>query len=511
MKYSNFMSKLNNEIGNVSVTENGAKGYATSGKAILDMNFRLTSYRNKTAQEIIRDFSLALDETPTVAIKWLFFARDIRGGAGERRLFRICMNWCAKYYPDIVKELLVLIPEYGRFDDLLDLAQVPAVKKNVIEIVKTQFISDMENYNKSKSVSLLAKWMPSENASSPITRAQARMWIAELGLTPRVYRKTLSKLRAYLDVTEVKMSGNEWDKIDYEKVPSRANVIYRDAFARHDVARREQYLTALSKGEAKINAATLFPHEIFQKVDRSYGILADMEAAWKSLPDYVKGNDSTIVVRDGSGSMTCRVGNTSTSCLDVASALSVYFSERCNGSFKDKFITFSSRPQLVDLSNCNSLRAKASRLKGYNECDNTNLEAVFDLILNLAVKNRMLQSEIPQNILVISDMEFDECTHSGWRSSFEAPSKKLFEEIADRYAKAGYKLPRLIFWNVCSRTGTIPVIQNDLGVALISGFSPAIVKMVLSGKLDPFECLLETLNAPRYDAVGEVIKKAVGA
>ncbi len=511
MNYSRFMSKLDNEIGNVSVTENGAVGYATSGKAILDMNFRITSYRNKTAQEIIRDFSLALDETPTVAIKWLFFARDIRGGAGERRLFRICMNWFAKNFPEVAKELLVLIPEYGRFDDLLELRDVPAVAKDVTEIVKTQFISDMKNCDAGKSVSLLAKWMPSENASSPVTRAQARHWIATLGLTPRVYRKILSKLRSYLDVTEVKMSGNEWDEIDYEKVPSRANVIYREAFARHDVARREQYLTALSKGEAKINAATLFPHEIYQKVDRSYDVLADMEAAWKSLPDYVKGNGSTIVVRDGSGSMMSSVGNSSTTCLDVASALSVYFAERCNGAFKDKFVTFSSRPQLVDLSECNSLRTKALKLRRFNECSNTNIEAVFDLILNLAIKNRMSQSEIPQNILIISDMEFDTCTGGGWYGSWAKPSKKLFDQIRERYAMAGYKLPRLIFWNVCSRTGTIPVIQNDLGVALVSGFSPAIVKMVLSGKLDPFECLLETLNAPRYDAVAEAIKKAVRA
>ena len=510
MDYSKFMSKLNDEVGNVSVTENGALGYATSGKAILDMNFRITSYRNKTAQEIVRDFSLALDETPVVAIKWLFFARDIRGGAGERRLFRVCMNWFAKNYPDIAKELLVLVSEYGRFDDLLDLAQIPAVSGAVTEIVKTQFISDMKNCENGKSVSLLAKWMPSENASSPVTRAQARHWIATLGVTPRVYRKTLSKLRAYLDVTEVKMSGNEWDEIDYEKVPSRANVIYREAFARHDVARREQYLTALTKGEAKINASALFPHEIFTKVDRSYTSLPDMEAMWKSLPDYVKGDGSTIVVRDGSGSMTSPVGSGNTSCLDVASALAVYFAERCEGEFKNKFITFSSRPRLVDLSRCNSLKAKATELRRYNECDNTNIEAVFDLILNIAVENRMKQSEIPQNILIISDMEFDYCTSSSWGYSFAKPSKRLFDEIKDRYTRAGYKLPRLIFWNVCSRTGTIPVIQNDLGVALVSGFSPAIVEMVLSGKLDPFECLLETLNAPRYDAVTEAINRAVG-
>ena len=522
MNYNLFVDKLENEIGNVSVTENGATGYATSGKAILDMNFKITSYRNRTATEIINDFKLALNDTPRVTLKWLFFARDVRGGAGERRLFRICMHWLAEQYPDLVREFVPIIADYGRYDDVLELVSVAELRDYVTKYVWETLTSDMKNYEQKKSISLLAKWMPSENASAPATRAAARNWIKRLGLSPKVYRKLLSKLRAYIDVTEVKMSTNNWGEIDYEAVPSKANLNYKGAFMRHDADRRQAYLNALQKGEAKINAATLFPHEIFNRVDRAVDnwrpVTADLvalEAMWKALPDYVKGEGSTICVRDGSGSMTSSIdGNYNSSlvsCLDVASALSVYFAERCSGAFKDKFITFSENPKLVDMSGCKTLEAKARLLRSYNECANTNIEAVFDLILNTAIKNGMSQKNLPKNILILSDMEFDTCTtcYSGNRWARKAPSKKLFDEIKRRYESAGYKLPRLIFWNICSRTNTIPLTQNDLGIALVSGFSTAIIKMVLSGKLDPFECLVETLNDKRYDAVDEVIKRYV--
>lgn len=516
MSYNLFVEKLDNAIGNVSVTENGALGYKTSGKAILDMNFKISSYRNRTAAEIINNFKEALDETPTIALKWLFFARDVRGGAGERRLFRVCMDWLAKQEPDLVKEFIPIIADYGRYDDVLELVNIPTLRDEVARFVWETLSNDMTQYRQKKSVSLLAKWMPSENASSHATRAAARKWINLLGLTPKLYRKMLAKLRAYIDVTEVKMSSNDWDEIDYEAVPSKANLNYKDAFMRHDADRRQTYLNALQKGEAKINAAALFPHEIFTKVDRAVcGWLKTnedvtaFEAMWKALPDYVKGDGSTICVRDGSGSMTSRVSG-DTSALDVASALSVYFAERCTGAFKDKFITFSSRPQFVDMSRCKTLAQKANLLHKYNECDNTNIEAVFNLILDLAVRNRMDQKDLPKNILILSDMEFDSCTRSGWYGgNFNAPSAKLFDEIKRRYERAGYKLPRLVFWNINSRTNTVPLMQNDLGVALVSGFSTAIVKMVLSGKTDPFECLVETLNDKRYDAVEAAIKRYV--
>jgi len=209
------------------------------------------------------------------------------------------------------------------------------------------------------------------------------------------------------------------------------------------------------------------------------------------LPDTVNENGNTIVVADGSASMMTGVGGTNVTALSVANALAIYFAERSSGQFKDNYITFSKRPKLIDFRNCSSLREKIELALRHSEVSNTNIEAVFDLILTTAAGNKMQQSELPQNILIVSDMEFDYAV-------YYRPEKRLFEVIADRYAQNGYKLPRLIFWNVNSRTGTIPVIENDLGVALVSGFSVNIARMVLSGELDPYKCLIDQLMSERY-------------
>lgn len=368
------------------------------------------------------------------------------------------------------------------------------------------------------SISLLAKWLPSENASSNETKRYANIIRRGLGMTSREYRKMLSKMRKYIDVVECKMSAKEWNGINYEAVPSRANLIYNNAFLRNDEERRRAYLGALEKGEAKINASTLFPHDIVHKYGRGYGVDATLEGLWKALPDTVKGCGNTIVVADGSGSMTCNVGgNTGVTALDVANSLAIYFAERSSGEFKDKYITFSERPQLVDFSNAKTLRDKLDIARRHNEVANTNIEAVFDLILNTAIRNKMAQEDMPANILIVSDMEFDSCATSGtpsasrnswgwYSSSYQRPTTTLFDTIAKKYAEHGYKLPRLVFWNVNSRTGTIPIKENDLGVALVSGFSVNIVKMVMSNKTDPYECLLETLNTERYQAVEDAVK-----
>ena len=232
---------------------------------------------------------------------------------------------------------------------------------------------------------------------------------------------------------------------------------------------------------------------------------------WKALPDFVNGTGNTICVADGSGSMTSSVGGTSVTALDVANALAIYFAERSSGQFKDNYITFSENPRLVDFSNAKSLREKIEIAYRYNEVANTNIEAVFNLILQTAINKNMTQDELPQNILILSDMEFDSCVGCNGTSRYgvNKPTKRLFEVFAERYAEYGYKLPRLVFWNICSRTGTIPVKENDLGVALVSGFSPAIAKMVLSNSTDPLECLLEQINSERYSAVENAIKDVV--
>ena len=504
-----FMNAIKNELNNETcLTENGAIAYHTTGKKLLDLNFAVASLRSASEQTIVDKFMDAYYENPTLAMRWLFYCRDVRGGLGERRLFRVVLKHLAQNLPDVARSVFNFAPEYGREDDIWCLLGTN-LKDNVIEAIEHQLQEDKRNMSDGKSISLLAKWLPSENASSKTTKAYATIIRNGLGMTSKSYRQMLSQMRKYIDVVERKMSAKQWGEINYEAVPSRANLIYNGAFLRNDEERRRAYLGALSKGEAKINASTLFPHDIVHKYnvgryswDYAVGKTdAALEALWKALPDTVKGNDNTIVVADGSGSMTIRVGNTGVSALEVANALAIYFAERSSGEFKDKYITFSHSPQLVDFSNAQTLREKIQIALRHNEVADTNIEATFDLILKTAVNNHMSQEDMPKNVLIISDMEFNQAT--GYR---HASNETLFKTIENKYAAHGYKLPRLVFWNVNSRTGAIPVKENELGVALVSGFSPNIVNMVMSNKLDPFECLLDVLNTERYDPIEAAVK-----
>lgn len=512
--YDQLQSTIADSPSNRSITENGAVGYKTTGHALLDLNFAVSSLRSASDAAIEQKFIAACGDDLNTAIVWLFFARDREKGLGERRLFRVCMRYLAREFPAKTKKLLPLMAEYGRWDDVFCLMGT-SLEKDVLALVKEQLTSDMENMKRGKSVSLLAKWMKSENTSSKESRAVAARVRAFFGITPRQYRKMLSALRRYIDVIERKMSANKWEEINYEAVPSRANLNYNSAFLRHDEQRRREYLGKLEKGEAKINASVLFPHDIVHKYMNDYPYTtkprdAALEGMWNALPNTVKDGEGTIVVADGSGSMNSRVGNTNITAWEVAHALAIYFAERMNGDFKDQYITFSSKPQLVRLGGASSLKGKLDIAKQHGEWTNTNIEAVFDLILQTAVNRRMTQRDLPKNILIITDGEFDDMTDGGdtWggRKAFRSPSRTLFQEIALRYRRYGYQLPRLVFWNVNSRTGTIPVKENEMGVALVSGFSPNVAKMIMSGKLDPMDALLETLASPRYDKVREALK-----
>lgn len=521
MDFMNAVRKtLDNEF-NVATTENGAVGYRTTGKGLLDLNFSVASLRKMTDYDVTNRFTRAFLEDKILAMKWLFYTRDVRGGLGERRLFRVVLADLVKSNPEMVIPVINLIPEYGRYDDLWCLLDNNESANVVYQIVDKQLKSDWDNMAAKKPISLIAKWMPSINASSSKTKEYGKKLCKALGMTEREYRKALSKLRKYLDVVEIKMSDKNWSEIKYEAVPSRANLIYNSAFLRNDEARRREYLGKLEKGETKINASTLFPHDIVHKYmsdgmwSRSLKAKdATLEAMWNALPNTVNDCGNTIVVADGSGSMTSMVDNHSrVTALEVANALAIYFAERSSGQFKDKYITFSENPQFVDFSKCKYLREKLQCALLHNEVANTNIERVFDLILTTAVNNRMAQEDLPKNILIISDMEFDSCATSNttvrdsWGYTRRANiDQRLFDVIAKKYASAGYKMPRLVFWNVNSRTGTIPVKENELGVALVSGFSVNIAKMVMSGQTDPFECLLEVLNSERYAPVEEALK-----
>ena len=519
----NFMNAVKNTLDNemnVSVTENGAVGYKTSGKALLDLNFSVTSLRQMPDGEVVEKFMRAFVEDKVLAMKWLFYARDVRGGLGERRLLRTVLRSLIKTNPEMVLPLITLIPEYGRYDDLWCLLDDPDAAKLIYAYVDATLRADWHHMLDNKPVSLLAKWMPSINASSAQTKKNGKRMCRALHMSEANYRKSLSCLRRYIDVVERKMSAKLWGEIKYEAVPSRANLIYNSAFLRNDEARRREFLAQVGFNKVTINASTLYPHDIVCKYSNgwSYGKPVDqtVEALWKALPDTVKGCGNTIVVADGSGSMTSKVGNTLVSALNVANALAIYFAERCSGQFKDKYITFSENPRFVDLSKATTLHHKLQIAVRHDEVANTNIEKVFDLILTTAVKNRMDQKDLPRNILIISDMEFDNCATSGDEATtlstyhyhrLMKPDARLFDEIAARFKAAGYEMPRLVFWNVCSRSGTIPVKQNNFGVALVSGFSVNVVKMVLSGKTDPYECLLEALNSERYAPVETALKQ----
>ena len=486
-----------------SFTENGALAYETAGKAILDFNFALAGYRGEEVDTIMKDFAKVFySEGAEAAIRYLFYVGDIREGAGERKAFRAGLRWLAKNQPEMCKAVIPFVGEYNRFDSLLSMLDTD-LRKDVTEYLRRVITDDYAKMERNEPISLCAKWCPSENASSPKTKRYAKILIEDFGITARQYRKTLSELRKYLDVVEVKMSAKRWGEINYETVPSRANLIYNPAFLRNDEERRRAYLESLKKGETKINAGVLQPHEIVASYfNKSYwredirDYDETLEQLWKNLPN--KTVDNVLVIRDGSGSMESSISG-KTTCLDVATALAIYMSERNTGEWKDKFITFSSNPEVVDLSKCETLRDKIKYCSTFDDCSNTNLYATMILILEAAVANNIPQEDMPETICCLSDMQFD-----GRRFNL---NKTLFEDIIDEFNRHGYKMPRLCFWNINDRgEKTVPLQQNEIGLILCSGFSVQIMNMFLSNKLDPYEVLMEQVNSPRYDAVAEAIK-----
>lgn len=391
------------------LTENGAVGFATEGHKIVDLNFAIPSFRTKVDTAL---FEEALNEDKVLTLKWLLFLRDVRGGVGERKSFRDFMVYLAKAHEDIAVKLIneVDIAEYGRWDDILDIYFNTKSKRVQLAIrskVIGQFIDDMKNYKEGKPISLLSKWLPSVNASSAETVKRGHIIKKWFEFSSKEYRKVLSKLRKHIDIVERKMSANEWNDIDYSAVPSKANLNYGSAFMEHDEKRRTEYLESLKKGDTKINAQAMFLHDIVHKYGafnygRFNGVDETLEALWNAQ-EKVEGFKNTLVVRDGSGSMTVTIDiSSSVSALDVASAISLYCAQNNSGEFKNKFITFSSKPQMVTV-NSDTLFGNLNIMRKYNDCSNTNIEATFYLILDTAVKNHMSQEEMPNTVLIVSD------------------------------------------------------------------------------------------------------------
>jgi len=485
-KMTTFLNALENEL-NTTTTVNGAKAYKSTGSRCLDLFGKIAACRNDVAQAM-KLFSLAFAEDPETATRILFWARDIRGGQGERKIFRELFQELVRSDATIGAKLVSLIPEYGRWDDLLSLENT-LVWDTALNMIKAQLTADL-NTEVENPVSLVAKWLPSVNASSKNSRRLGRKIAATMGWNAREYRKALAALRTRIRIVEQAMCAREWERIDYSKLPSRAGFMYRKAFAKRDGDRYQAYLNSVEKGEAKINAGTLYPYEIVDKYltgretnDQTLNLM------WEALPNYMDGQEfNGLVVADVSGSMRGTP-------MAVSISLAMYISERNTGIWKDKFLTFSSCPELQTVTGATI----ASRIRNLSQAAwqmNTDLQAVFNLVLNTAVKNSVPESDMPRKLIIVSDMQFDRCCSGASVTNFEA--------IRIKYAQAGYSMPELVFWNVNSYEN-VPMKMHDTGTCLVSGCSPSTLKSLLTGKVvTPIDTMKDTVYTERYDAIGSV-------
>ncbi|MEN6317122.1 MAG: DUF2828 family protein [Clostridiaceae bacterium] len=486
------MLKFLKKEANQATTENGAVTYLTTQSDCLDLFATIGALRREPEAEINARFDRAWAENPDLAIKTLFFARDVRGGLGERLVFRTILRRMAGDCLNSVAKNLWAVPEFGRFDDLLCLLDTPA-KQAAVKYIKMQFEADIEALAKDEPVSLLGKWLPSINAHNVDTVRLGKMIAKAFGLTEAEYRKALSRLRAKIAIIENNLRKKDYT-FDYARQPSKAMMKYRKAFLRNDGDRYKAFLSKVERGETTLHTGTLLPYEIirpaFDEGNGAFMNISDderrsMDVTWKAQTDFTNGENALVVV-DGSGSMYMAANPRP---AEVALSLGIYFAERNTGAFKNHFITFSENPRLVEIKG-KDIYDKVKYTASFNEVANTNIQKVFELILRTAVKNKMAQSKLPATIYIISDMEFDRCAEGADITNFNH-AKSLFEQY-------GYKLPTIVFWNVASRNQQQPVTMNEKGVVLVSGTSPRVFSMITSGNLSPYAFMMDTLGAERY-------------
>lgn len=482
---------------NETVTENGAATHITTESDCLDLFATIGALRRESDSEIEARFIRAFTENRDIAMKLLFFARDIRGGLGERRVFKVILNWLAKNEPSTVRKNLTYVAEYGRYDDLLCLMDTPC-EKDMLDVIKVQFEADNAALNNGGEVSLLAKWMPSVNASSPETVLCAKKIARHFGMNDADYRKALVSLRAHIRIIENNLREKDYS-FDYSKQPSKAMYKYRKAFMRNDAERYNDFIGKVSSGEVRLHADTLAPYELVEPyINDTYTAssrsfmrqISEQEknllnATWASLPDFGS-EENAIAVIDTSGSM---YWDAKPMPAAVALSLGLYFAEHNTGLYKNHFIEFSARPQLIEIKG-DTFADRLRYVASFNEVANTNLEAVFDLILNSAVENNVSASELPAKLIIISDMEFDRCVSNARSTNFKNAKAK--------FEAHGYNLPDIVFWNVASRNRQQPITKNERGVALVSGCTPRLFEMVASGTMNPYAFMLEVVESERY-------------
>lgn len=475
-----------------TLTENGAFAYNTAAQgALLDMFSVAGALRSRSEGEIIAKFKDAFGEDALLATKLLFYAGNIRGGLGERRTFQICLKWLAQNHPEIAIKNIMNVPHFNRWDILIKAYLGTDAEDQMWAVVEQQLRQDCHNYYEKQPISLLAKWLPSVNASSKATRHLAKIAFRKLHFfNEKEYRTVIHQLREHLRVVENLMSHGRWGEINYEAVPSKAMLRYRNAYLKKDNERFREYQQKLTKGEAKINASTLYPYDLVEKYT-NHGYYARIkedeivEAQWKALPNYLTKPKNILVMADVSGSMSGRP-------MDTSVGLAIYFAERNQGDYHNLYMTFTNKPHYVQIREEATLAQKVHQVMATDAGYSTNLEKAFEAILETAVTMNVSSENMPEALVVISDMEIDKYMR-GYGIDFVDEMKKRFEA-------EGYQFPKLILWNVEARKDTFLTQSQD--VIMISGHSPSQFKALINC-LDKsgYEVMLEVLNDPMYDCV----------
>lgn len=492
-KEMSFAEVLKNEAA-YTRTENGAVALNTTQDACLDLFGSIGALREADETRIERLFADAYKEDALFATKLAFYGRDVRGGLGERRTFRVMLRYMAQNHPESLRANLDLIGVYGRYDDLYELTGTQ-LEEEMWAAMKAQFEEDRRGMEEGHAISLLAKWIKTADASSEKTRKLGILTAQKLGYSVYEFKRIVRRMRKHIGIVEALMSAGRWSEISYSSVPSRAMMIYRNAFFRNDEARFSAFINRAVCGEEKINADTLYPYDIVEKylsyswnvniVNLSEKDNAVLEAQWRALPDYVEEGCNALVIADVSGSM---MGRPMASSLGLA----LYFAEHNRGDYHGMFMSFSGESQIHKIKG-ETLQQKLSSIATSEWGMNTNLRAAFEKVLNLALKNNTPKEDMVKSLIVISDMEIDCCGDREWT---------FYDNMRDRYRKAGYTIPNVIFWNVNSRHDIFHADSSRKGVQLCSGQSAATFKQLLSCiGLTPVEAMRQVINCERYEAI----------
>lgn len=464
MEYSAYSTHLKKQT-NFQQTENGAVTLKSSLNSCVDFFYSTL----KTPEEYYSCFLSALAEDRLTAMKILFWHRDVRStGMGRRANFRYVLSKVNEWKWPNEDFTTTSVLHYGRADDLLSLLDTSSGKHALQEISKQL---KAEN-------ALVAKWMPRESSKKKNYQFYARRIANWMGWTSKEYRKNISALTS---VVEQQMVAKDWDNINFNKVPSQASLRYKNCFIRNTSKYFEWQQSLFNENtSSKVNVGTLLPHQIIAKYSFWPSQKDDtLEAMWNSLP---KVNTNCLVIADTSGSMAGTP-------LQVSVALALYFAER---NPYQGFITFSEEPQWHSINQEDNLYFKLKTIESIN-CTNTDMEATFQLLLETYQATKMM----PETLLIVSDMQFDEAigsVESHWRQN-TISKVSFFNEMKLKFQTLNIPFPKIVFWNVREDSTGVPVSFDETGTALISGYNPSVMQSIMNCEdLSPIEIMNQAIK-----------------